>query len=63
MVRIEGYVAGIVEQFGRFTRMLKPGFNIINPCSEEVLEVDMRLNSEHLGKQMVITKDNITLTV
>lgn len=57
------YVAGIVEQFGRFTRMLTPGFNIINPCSEEVIEVDMRLNTEHLGRQTVITMDNITLAV
>ena len=27
-------VAGIVEEFGRFKRLLKPGFNLINPCSE-----------------------------
>jgi erythrocyte band 7 integral membrane protein len=25
---------GLVETFGKFSRLLKPGFNLINPCSE-----------------------------
>lgn len=56
-------VAGIVEQFGRFTRLLKPGFNYINPCSEEVTTIDMKMKTVTLGKQVVMTKDNIQLTV
>lgn len=56
-------VAGIVEQFGRFTRLLKPGFNYINPCSEEVTEIEMQMKTVTLGKQVAMTKDNIQLTV
>lgn len=55
--------AGIVEQFGRFTRLMQSGFNYKNPCSEEVVEVDMRMKTVLLGKQTVMTKDNIQLTV
>jgi regulator of protease activity HflC (stomatin/prohibitin superfamily) len=31
-------LVGLVEKFGRFNRLLKPGFNLINPCSEEVFD-------------------------
>lgn len=27
-------IVGLVESFGRFNRLLKPGLNMINPCSE-----------------------------
>jgi regulator of protease activity HflC (stomatin/prohibitin superfamily) len=57
------YIVGIVEQFGRFTRMLQPGFNYINPCSESVVEVDMRMRVNTVGRQIVMTKDNIQLTM
>ena len=60
---ILSYIVGIVEQFGRFTRMLQPGFNYINPCSESVVEVDMRMRVGTVGRQIVMTKDNIQLTM
>ena len=43
--------------------MLKPGFNFLNPCTEEVVTVDMKIRSLLLGKQTVMTKDNIQMTV
>lgn len=52
-----------MEEFGKFTRMLHPGLNIINPCSEDIISVDLRIKSFSLGKQNVLTKDNISLTV
>lgn len=42
---------------------MQSGFNYKNPCSEEVVEVDMRMKTVLLGKQTVMTKDNIQLTV
>ena len=27
-------IVGLVETFGRFSRLLKPGLNMINPCAE-----------------------------
>jgi regulator of protease activity HflC (stomatin/prohibitin superfamily) len=43
--------------------MLKPGFNYLNPCTEDVLTVDMRIQSYLLGRQVIITKDNIQLNI
>lgn len=43
--------------------MLHPGLNLVNPCSEEVITVDMRIKSFLIGKQNVLTKDNVSLTV
>jgi hypothetical protein len=28
------HIVGLVESFGRFSRLLKPGLNMINPCAE-----------------------------
>lgn len=55
--------AGLVEGFGKFTRLLKPGFNRINPCSEEVREVDMRIRVLGTGSHTTITKDNVKISI
>ena len=48
-----------MEEFGKFSRMLKPGFNLINPCSEEVTLVDLRLRVMNVGRHQTMTKDNV----
>lgn len=53
--------AGIVENLGQFDRLLKPGFNTINPCTERVTEVDLKIQFIHTSNNSVITKDNIQL--
>lgn len=57
------FIAGIVEEFGKFSRLINPGFNMINPCTEEVKEVDMRIRILSPGVNQCITKDNVKLTV
>ncbi len=57
------YLAGLVEAFGKFSRLLKPGFNRINPCSEEVHEVDMKIKLLSTGRNVTLTKDNVKLTI
>lgn len=52
-----------MEAFGKFTRLLKPGFNRINPCSEEVREVDMRIRVIGTGIHVAITKDNVKINI
>ena len=54
---------GLVESFGRFSRLLKPGFNLINPCADEVTQVDLRIKTLRAGRHVVITKDNVNLTI
>lgn len=57
------YVAGLTETFGRFSRLLKPGFNLINPCSEEIKLVDLRLRIMNVGRHLTQSKDNVQLNV
>jgi erythrocyte band 7 integral membrane protein len=57
------YVAGLVEVFGSFDRMLRPGINLINPCSEEVREVELRIIGLPVGRHPTITKDQVNVTV
>ena len=43
--------------------MLKPGFNLINPCTEEVTEVSLKIKMVSVGKHKIITKDNVNLDI
>ena len=43
--------------------MLTPGFNLVNPCSEEVMEIDMKIQLVNAGTHSFITKDNVKVTV
>lgn len=62
-VRWHFILAGIVEEFGKFSRLINPGFNMINPCTEEIREVDMRIKIITPGANYCITKDNVKLTI
>ena len=43
--------------------MLKPGINVINPCADEVREVDLRITGLPVGRHPTITKDNVKVDV
>ena len=52
-----------MQEFGQFKRLLTPGFNLVNPCSEEIVEVDMKIKLVSIKKYEFITKDNVKVTV
>lgn len=54
---------GVVLSFGRLTGVKGPGLNIIIPIYQQMITVDMRIQTIDIPKQEVITKDNITLLV
>jgi regulator of protease activity HflC (stomatin/prohibitin superfamily) len=52
-----------VERFGRFTRVLKPGFNLIFPFVDRVgRKLSMMEEVLPVPSQVVITRDNATVT-
>ena len=42
---------------------MKPGFHLINPISENVIEVDMKTSVFGMAPQQIITKDNVSMQI
>jgi erythrocyte band 7 integral membrane protein len=51
------------QSFGRYVQVLKPGFHLINPISENVIEVDMKTSVFNMAPQQIITKDNVSMQI
>lgn len=54
---------GLLQKFGKYQGLVGPGLININPCTEKVLMVDLKSVSVDLVKQVVLTRDNITIIV
>ncbi|KAF1820758.1 stomatin family protein-like protein [Dissoconium aciculare CBS 342.82] len=54
---------GLVTKFGRFARAVDPGLVKINPLSEKLLQVDVKIQIVEVPKQICMTKDNVNLTL
>lgn len=60
---VRQYEKGLVERFGRYTKTLQPGLNLIIPFVDRVIKVDMREQVVDVPPQEVITRDNVVVTV
>ncbi|KAK4498226.1 hypothetical protein PRZ48_010883 [Zasmidium cellare] len=54
---------GLVTKFGRFSRAVDPGLVKINPLSENLIQVDVKIQIVEVPKQVCMTKDNVNLTL
>jgi erythrocyte band 7 integral membrane protein len=52
---------GLVTKFGRFYRAVDPGLIKINPLSERLIQVDVKIQTAEVPEQVCMTKDNVTL--
>jgi len=60
---IQQYQTGVVFQLGRYSRTLQPGLNFIIPIIEYAKVIDMRISTNDIPKQQVITKDNVPVAI
>ena len=60
---VQQHEQALLERFGRFRKILDPGFHLILPFIEKVQKVDMREQVVDVPPQEVITKDNVVVTV
>ncbi|KAF9586596.1 hypothetical protein BGW38_001567 [Lunasporangiospora selenospora] len=54
---------GLVSRFGRYYKTVDPGLIRLNPISEAVLKVDMRVQISHIPNQVIMTKDNVNVHI
>ncbi len=60
---IQEYERGVIYTLGRYTSNRGPGVQLIIPGIQRVLIVDMRIRTEDVPSQDVISKDNISVRV
>lgn len=60
---IQEYERGVIYTLGRYTSNRGPGVQLIVPGLQRVLIVDMRIRTEDIPSQDVISKDNISVKV
>ena len=60
---IQQYETGVVFQLGKYSRTLQPGLNFIIPILEYSRTIDMRVSTNDIPKQQVITKDNVPVAI
>jgi regulator of protease activity HflC (stomatin/prohibitin superfamily) len=60
---IQQYETGVVFQLGKYSRTLQPGLNFIIPVIEYSRTIDMRVSTNDIPKQQVITKDNVPVSI
>ncbi|MCX4364921.1 MAG: slipin family protein [Bacilli bacterium] len=61
--QIDEYERGILFQFGKFKRLLKPGWNIVLPIIQSYQKVDIRTKAVDVPEQDAITKDNVSIRI
>lgn len=54
---------GIVSKFGKAYKIIDPGMSFINQMTEKVRLVDVKIQITPVPKQIVMTKDNVTLYI
>jgi len=54
---------GIVSKFGKAYKIIDPGMYFVNQITETVKRVDIKIQMISAPRQVVMTKDNVTLTI
>ncbi|CAG9944222.1 unnamed protein product [Clonostachys rosea f. rosea IK726] len=59
--RVQQGNVGLVTKFGKFYKAVDPGLVQINPLSEDLIQVDVKIQIAEVPQQICMTKDNVTL--
>ena len=61
--QVNEYERGVLFRFGKFERILKPGWNIVIPVVESFRKIDIRTKAVDVPEQDAITKDNVSIRI
>ncbi|KAI9189194.1 hypothetical protein H9P43_000622 [Blastocladiella emersonii ATCC 22665] len=60
---VEQGKVGIIKRFGQATVMVDPGLYKINVMSESLLAVDIKLQVVDMPRQVIMTRDNVSINI
>ncbi len=63
IVQINEYERGIKFSFGKFSKIMQPGWNIVIPILQSYKKVDIRTKAVDVPEQEAITKDNVSIKI
>jgi regulator of protease activity HflC (stomatin/prohibitin superfamily) len=61
--QINQYERGVLFSFGKFTKILNPGWVIVLPVVQFYKKVDIRTKAVDVPEQEAITKDNVSIKI
>jgi len=60
---IQEYERSVIYTLGKFTGIVKPGLRFVIPGLQQLVKVDMRVRTEDVPAQDVISRDNVSVRV
>lgn len=61
--QIDEYERGIKFKFGKFNKIMNPGWNIVLPIINSYKKIDVRTKAVDVPEQDAITKDNVSIKI
>lgn len=61
--QINEYERGIKYTFGKFSKIMNPGWNLVFPIFQSYSKVDIRTKAVDVPEQEAITKDNVSVKI
>ncbi len=61
--QIDEYQRGVLFSFGRFDKILGPGWHVILPIIQSFKKIDIRTKTVDVPEQEAITKDNVSIKI
>lgn len=61
--QINEYERGILFTFGKFTKIMNPGWNLVFPIIHSYKKVDIRTKAVDVPEQEAITRDNVSIKI
>lgn len=61
--QVSEYERGIKFRFGKFKKIMKPGWNIVLPIIESYQKIDIRTKAVDVPEQDAITRDNVSIKI
>lgn len=61
--QIDEYQRGVLFTFGKFDKILNPGWHVILPIVQSFKKIDIRTKTVDVPEQEAITKDNVSIRI